>query len=871
MSYTWDMGDRKPRSSVTTERPLAPQARGMLVFAAAVTMLAFYAAAVLSMVFLSALLLLLAIVALGAARVGASAYVTPLMGPPNRLLQILLRNLWLPTAVDYRIRLQPSDAPRLFELVGNLARRMEVKPPSTVVVEMHSGAWVMLKGFVRASGDTTLGIGFDLLAGLTIPEIEAVLAHELAHARLVQRGFSRWLNKGIARLAAVAQQMSGYAAERRNADKRSDLAEWGTKLFDALTVRAARHVATYSRQDEFEADRTAAETCGPFAMRSALITLHGLDDATSRLPWGERIARLQPGEKFTHWLVAELARMAITDADEPVRHAADPYSTHPTLRDRISALAPDDRTIGSAATGVELLADPDGVAARLVAEIERVALKEEKRHTKKLARESTKLAKRETSGGLQLVGLIAAVFGVIIGVIVAAGDLAVDGVAIAIASLAVGIALYRAGAYRDRRMLPTPVYGTLTAKPFETHEQLVAAEKAIYAELQGEAEKERTKRGKVSFLITVAYTALEQREYLRAHVAARQALEIKDKSVEANLAYAIAAAAIGNAEQTQRALAMVRNQAGFTSPATKWGAAWAMVMLEDWSCEGFLQQLHEREPGVATYAALLSLAQGYRGKLQCAMQNGRTASALEPQNDAITQLLVHTLLQSGRVREAAERVAAIEDKARVDPDAAFLMVRVKLMMRDLPVAEEWARVLRGLDKDGRWLIALGGVFTSARLEENAGTFFLDALATAYTPQANVGLSVLAVIGGDRERAKQHLLAALKIEDKRLTGGSTPGTLFHEVVGRLNGLAERRVACKAWIAAIPGDSQMALSGVSLFVCAPDEEAAKAHVAEIILAMDAKDAALDLSTVAWSEAPQEQQPLRPVQQGVQFLIT
>src|SRR5258705_11496284 len=132
------MGHRSPRTSVTTERPLQPQARGMLVLAAAATMLAFYAAAVLSMVFLSALLLLLAITAVGASRVGLSAFVTPLMGPPNRLFQILLRNLWLRAPVNYRITLQPSDAPRLFGLVADLARRMEVRPPSTVVVEMHS-------------------------------------------------------------------------------------------------------------------------------------------------------------------------------------------------------------------------------------------------------------------------------------------------------------------------------------------------------------------------------------------------------------------------------------------------------------------------------------------------------------------------------------------------------------------------------------------------------------------------------------------------------------------------------------------------------------------------------------------------------------
>ena len=77
-------------------------------------------------------------------------------------------------------------------------------------------------------------------------------------------------------------------------------------ICDALTRRAARLVATYSRQDEFAADRGAVELCGAGAIRSALGRLEVLDEAASSLPWSERLARLQPGEAFTAWLVSEL-------------------------------------------------------------------------------------------------------------------------------------------------------------------------------------------------------------------------------------------------------------------------------------------------------------------------------------------------------------------------------------------------------------------------------------------------------------------------------------------------------------------------------------------------------------------------------------
>src|SRR5438132_3300900 len=168
------------------------------------------------------------------------------------------------------------------------------------------------------------GIGFDLLAGLTVSEVEGVLAHELAHARLVQRGFSRWLKKGLARLSQVTTELSACAAAYRQANARSDLTETTLDVFDALTRRAARLVATYSRQDEFAADRGAVELCGAAAIRSALARLEVLDDVLGRLPWSERLARLQPGEACTAWLVNELTGPGGGDGGESLAHAVDP-------------------------------------------------------------------------------------------------------------------------------------------------------------------------------------------------------------------------------------------------------------------------------------------------------------------------------------------------------------------------------------------------------------------------------------------------------------------------------------------------------------------------------------------------------------------
>ena len=323
------MTEHVSATAIMDEKPLSPAARAGLVVNAAVTILLFYLTAILFMAGFTALALLLLLVTMAAARFGMASFVGRLLQVPVRLIRIFGRKLWLPSETTYRIALTREDAPDLFAIARELSRRSAVAPAESIFIEMHSNAWVMMRGYRRGTGRTTLGIGFDLLAGLTVTEVEAVLAHELAHARLVQRGFSRWLKKGLARLTLVTTELSDCAAAYRQANARSDLTETTVRVFDALTRRAARHVATYSRQDEFAADRGAVELCGAAAIRSALARLEVLDEVVTRLPWSERLARLQPGEAFTAWLVNELTGPGRGDGGESLAHAVDPYSPTP--------------------------------------------------------------------------------------------------------------------------------------------------------------------------------------------------------------------------------------------------------------------------------------------------------------------------------------------------------------------------------------------------------------------------------------------------------------------------------------------------------------------------------------------------------------
>ena len=866
------MTEHVSATAIMDEKPLSPAARAGLVVNAAVTILLFYLTAILFMAGFTALALLLLLVTMAAARFGMASFVGRLLQVPVRLIRIFGRKLWLPSETTYRIALTREDAPDLFAIARELSRRSAVAPAESIFIEMHSNAWVMMRGYRRGTGRTTLGIGFDLLAGLTVTEVEAVLAHELAHARLVQRGFSRWLKKGLARLTLVTTELSDCAAAYRQANARSDLTETTVRVFDALTRRAARHVATYSRQDEFAADRGAVELCGAAAIRSALARLEVLDEVVTRLPWSERLARLQPGEAFTAWLVNELTGPGGGDGGESLAHAVDPYSTHPALRDRLAALPADDTPLRDSRPGIALLADPDSLAGRLAAEIQRVIAVQERKDTRQRARETRKLCRADGIGGpVALLGVGALLAGLVLGLIGATSGFPLDMMGTAVGALIAGVLLVRYPRYRDRRPLPVPAYGTLAnARPPETQEQLAAAEEAIVAELRASAAQERTRRARFAMLVSTSYAALQDRDYLHAHVAARLALELKKTSIEAGLAYAIAAAGLGNAQQAHSRLGVIRQKVGFQTLATKWGAAWALSLLDDWSCEGLLQQLHDRRPDTATFASLLALAQLHRHKLQSAIENAARGVALEPANRGAVLLLAHVLLLAGRTADAAARLDPLQDHARTDVGAAFLMVRLRVMQRDTAGALEWAGVVRGLDLDGAALIGLGQAFGAARLAEHAATFLTAAADAGFAPEANIGFAVLASSRGDRAGAKRHLLAALKFEGARFTRGHDVGSLFHEILGRLNGLAEQRLDCTAWIATVP-DGSLTLAGRSILVCAPSESSARACLETIVTAMQGSEpAAADLSGVTWRLAPKAQQPDRPVPPGVHSVV-
>jgi len=119
--------------------------------------------------------------------------------------------------------------------------------------------------------------------------------------------------------------------------------------------------------------------------QSALGRLEVLDEAASSLPWSERLARLQPGEAFTAWLVSELTARVAAIVRSRSGTRFDRISTTPRRAIGSPRWSAEDASLRAPRPGIALLVDPDRVAGRLVAEIQRVIAVQERKDTRRLA------------------------------------------------------------------------------------------------------------------------------------------------------------------------------------------------------------------------------------------------------------------------------------------------------------------------------------------------------------------------------------------------------------------------------------------------------------------------------------------------------
>ena len=175
----------------------------------------------------------------------------------------------------------PSEAPELHEMVSRLAQRAKIPKPALYVVDDPSPN-AFATG--RSPAHAAVAVNTGLLRILDQPEVEGVVAHELAHIRhrdTLTMAIVATIAGAIMMLAQFAQFAAIFGMGR------SDDGEGGNPLVLLLVAMVAPLAAVavqmgISRAREFEADRMGAEIAGsPQGLAGALAKL---ENGVHRLP-----------------------------------------------------------------------------------------------------------------------------------------------------------------------------------------------------------------------------------------------------------------------------------------------------------------------------------------------------------------------------------------------------------------------------------------------------------------------------------------------------------------------------------------------------------------------------------------------------------
>jgi heat shock protein HtpX len=247
-------------------------------------------------------------------------------------------------------RLTQDDNPDLFQEIGRIARATDQEPPREVYLVPEVNAWVTHRGgFMGFGSRRVMGLGLPLLASLSKPQMRAVLVHEFGHYHGGDVALGPWIYKTRAAIVRTVQNLA-------EADS------WLHKPFEWYGLLFLRLSHAISRVQELAADALAARIAGPDSMAGALRSLASASLGYSAY-WQQELAPalsegLKPPVLAGYQMfvatpkVREQLSAAVVEAEK--NEVTDPYDTHPSLRDRLAALAELPRTAAPADAGPSL-------------------------------------------------------------------------------------------------------------------------------------------------------------------------------------------------------------------------------------------------------------------------------------------------------------------------------------------------------------------------------------------------------------------------------------------------------------------------------------------------------------------------------------
>lgn len=243
--------------------------------------------------------------------------------------------------------LDPSAHPRLFAEIEKIARSLDEPVPSEVYLLSESNAWVAdFGGWMGIGSRRVMGLGFPLLASLSVSQFRAILTHEFAHYYGGDTNLGPWVFRAQRAMARSIRNMHSIGRHRWPGAitllliAAVSILNWYWLLF-------LRGINFVSRRQEYRADELACILNGRQSFASGLKAVR-VAIWFWPIYWSDEVAPmlkqgcLPPiGTGFSQFLAGpQVAQRTWIALNAEIRDGqVNIYSSHPHLRDRLNALA----------------------------------------------------------------------------------------------------------------------------------------------------------------------------------------------------------------------------------------------------------------------------------------------------------------------------------------------------------------------------------------------------------------------------------------------------------------------------------------------------------------------------------------------------
>jgi heat shock protein HtpX len=266
--------------------------------------------------------------------------------------------------------LTPEKHPRLFNDLEGVAKATGQAMPAEVYLAPDVNAWVSQRGGLMGFGSRrVMGLGLPLMRMLTRSQFHAVLAHEFGHYHGGDTRLGPWIYKTRNTIGRTLASLGGKGGQR-------SILQLPFLWYGKMFLRVTHAV---SRRQEFVADELAARTIGSKPLIDGLRTVHGVAPAFNAYWFNECAPVLNAGfrpplvegfEKFVQ--AGKIAEIIHKQLDEELKTGkADPYDTHPPLKDRIEAVSslPAGEVAGDDPPALSLLEDVPALENEILAAV----------------------------------------------------------------------------------------------------------------------------------------------------------------------------------------------------------------------------------------------------------------------------------------------------------------------------------------------------------------------------------------------------------------------------------------------------------------------------------------------------------------------